>query len=299
MSPALDLLSYPARKVRWLAAPARRRLQLALVVSLAVHTGILSLGAATTPGASQPAQALEVVLLNSHTPEAPAQARLIAQQQVDGGGNDAQGHAQSPLPHTGPAAQTVILQALRERQLQLEREQQRLLTLLDGAATVAPESPTTSLWDRHTDPGADSRDQAALLQNAQIAALREQVRHYNAQPRKHFFAPSASAAPYALYVDDWRVRVETAGTRHFPAEARGQVYGSLRATVELARDGSVLDVRIDQPSEHAVLNQAVRRIVQLAAPYPAFPPEIASETDVLTITRTWHFTNDRLDTQAP
>ncbi|MEI2415204.1 TonB family protein [Orrella sp. JC864] len=294
-----DLLLYPARKARWLASPAQRRLQLALVLSLAAHTGVLSLqGGADAPQARQ-ASPLEVVLVNSHTPHAPARAQVIAQQQVDGGGTDAQGHAQSPLPHTGAAAQTVILQALRERQLQLEQEQQRLLVLAEGAPLDAAEHPKASLWDRMGEPGDDAREQPAVLQNAQIAALRERIRQYNAQPRKHFFAPSASAAPYAQYVDDWRVRVETAGTQHFPPQARGRIYGSLRATVELRSDGSVLDVRIDRPSEHAVLNQAVRRIVQLAAPFPPFPPEMSRHTDVLSITRTWHFTNDTLDTQAP
>ncbi|MFA4913084.1 MAG: energy transducer TonB, partial [Burkholderiaceae bacterium] len=39
--------------------------------------------------------------------------------------------------------------------------------------------------------------------------------------------------------------------------------------------------------------------VQLAAPYPPFPPELAAMTDVLAITRTWNFVNDTLDTQAP
>lgn len=280
-------------------APAQRRLQLALVVSLAVHTGVLSLEShqQRKPAAAQPA--LEVVLINSQTESAPVAPQLLAQMQMDGGGNDELGHAESPLPHTGEAPQAVVLEALRERQRQLEAEQLRLLTLVEGELAAPAETPPASAWDRDADPGDDDRDQAALLQNAQIAALAQRVRDYNARPRKHFFAPSTSASPYALYVDDWRNRIEAAGTEHYPADARGQIYGSLRATVELRADGSVASVDIDVPSEHAVLNQAVRRIVQLAAPFSPFPPEIARETDVLSITRTWHFTNDSLDTGAP
>lgn len=296
---SISPIAFCRRKLRWLAAPAQRRLRLALVLSLAVHTGILSL----RPDAPAPERArdtsLEVILVNSQSESAPVAPKLLAQRQMDGGGTDARGHAQSPLPHTGESAQAVVLEALRERQRQLEAEQQRLLTMILGKYAAPPEQATASAWDREADPGRDDRDQAAVLRNAQIAALAERVRSYNARPRKHYFAPSASATPYAQYVDDWRSRIEAAGTEHYPAQARGQIYGSLRATVELRADGSVASVEIDRPSEHAVLNQAVRRIVQLAAPFAPFPPEIARETDVLSITRTWHFTNDRLDTQAP
>ena len=44
---------------------------------------------------------------------------------------------------------------------------------------------------------------------------------------------------------------------------------------------------------------SARRIVQLAAPYANFPPDIRKDTDVIEITRTWTFTNsDMLQTSA-
>ena len=88
------------------------------------------------------------------------------------------------------------------------------------------------------------------------------------------------------------------GTQHYPDEARGRIYGSLRLTVSVRADGSIADVEIDEPSPHAVLNQAARR----HRSWPrrsALPPEIARDTDVLVITRSWHFVNDTLETQAP
>ena len=45
----------------------------------------------------------------------------------------------------------------------------------------------------------------------------------------------------------------------------------------------------------SLLDDAARRIVQMASPYAAFPETIRRDTDVLEITRTWTFTNaDRL-----
>ena len=47
------------------------------------------------------------------------------------------------------------------------------------------------------------------------------------------------------------------------------------------------------PSGHKVLDDAAVRIVQLAAPYAPFPPEMAKSTDVLEIIRTWQFRKNR------
>jgi len=38
-----------------------------------------------------------------------------------------------------------------------------------------------------------------------------------------------------------------------------------------------------------LLDDAASRIVELAAPFQPFPPEIRKETDLLHITRTWQF----------
>jgi outer membrane biosynthesis protein TonB len=39
----------------------------------------------------------------------------------------------------------------------------------------------------------------------------------------------------------------------------------------------------------AEVDEAIRRIVQSARPYPAFPPSLAREYDVVEIRRNWHF----------
>jgi protein TonB len=55
---------------------------------------------------------------------------------------------------------------------------------------------------------------------------------------------------------------------------------------------------IDQKSPHTILNDAAKRIVELAAPYAPFPDDIKKDTDILSITRTWTFTQeDLLSTQ--
>jgi len=285
--------------LRWFSAPAQHYLRIGLAISLLLHAGALAWRlSAPSPSRPKPAP-LEITLVNARTALAPAQAQVIAQNQVDGGGNADRGIAATPLPRTGDSGETIVLQAMRKRQTQLEAEQMRLLTQLQSHITVGTERQSVYPWPDATVDGEDVHEQPGVVQNAQIASLASRVQSYNAQPRKSFVAPSAQASHYAAYLDGWRARIEAIGTRHYPEQARGRLYGSLQITVSLRADGSVASVDIDRPSQHAVLNQAARRIVQLASPFPPLPADIASETDMLVITRTWHFVNDTLQTQAP
>lgn len=284
---------------RWISAPAQHYLRIGLAISLLLHAGALA-WRLSTPLPSRPAQGpLEITLVNARTELASAQAQVMAQHQLDGGGNAERGVASTPLPRTDEVSQTIVLQAMRKRQSQLEAEQMRLLTRLQSLAVVGAERQAVYPWPEARVEGEDVHDQPGVVQNAQVAALASRIQSYNAQPRKTFVAPSAQASPYAAYLDDWRSRIEATGTRHYPEQARGRLYGSLQITVSIRADGSVAAVDIDRPSPHAVLNQAARRIVQLAAPFPPLPAAIANETDMLVITRTWHFVNDALHTETP
>lgn len=282
-----------------MGAPAQHYLRVGVAISLLLHASALAWHL-SAPAPLPPKQApLEITLVNARTELAPAKPQVIAQNQVDGGGNATQGLAATPLPRTGESAETIVLQAMRKRQAQLEAEQVRLLTQLQAQTTVGTERQAVYPWPDATVEGEDVHEQPGVVQNSQIATLASRIQSYNAQPRKAFVAPSAQSSPYAAYLDSWRERIEAIGTRHYPEQARGQLYGSLQITVSIRADGSVAAVEIDRPSQHAMLNQAARRIVQLASPFPPLPSNIAEETDILVITRTWHFVNDTLQTQLP
>ncbi len=288
-----------SRYLWWLGQPAQHYLRIGIAISLLVHAGALAWRFSAPVQTRPPVTSLEVVLLNARSDIPPETPRTVAQNQMTGGGNADRGVSTTPLPQTGSSAETIVLEAMRQRQVQLEAEQARLMTQLQSPHNAGPERQAVNPWPDGADVGQDAQDQASVIQNAQVAALAARVQQYSAEPRKKFIAPSADASRYAAYLDAWRTRIETIGTEHYPAEARGRIYGSLRITVSVRADGSIAEVEIDQPSPHAVLNQAARRIVQLAAPFPPFPPDIARDTDVLVITRTWHFVNDTLETQAP
>ncbi|MEP6943191.1 MAG: TonB family protein, partial [Betaproteobacteria bacterium] len=95
---------------------------------------------------------------------------------------------------------------------------------------------------------------------------------------------------FARYVEDWRLKVEGVGNRNYPAAARDKkLYGSLLLTVGIRADGTLDSVVVDRPSGQKILDLAATRIVEMGAPYAAFPADIRRDTDILYITRTWTF----------
>jgi len=278
----------------FLRVPARRdHLGVALLVSACLHGLVLIWPWRTSPAVAPLASLLEVVLVNAQTPSAPLNPHVVAQQALDGGGQVPHGVAASPLPRTvAQSPDTHVLLALRKRQMELEKQQQALLTQLRNDQHVLnPEAPQP--WD---EAGRDAVEQQQQIISARIATLQARMDQYNAQPRRRFTGPAAAQAQYAAYVEAWRLRIEELGTEHYPVEARGRIYGSLQLSVTIRRDGSLAHIDIDRPSEHAILNLAARRIVQLAAPFAPLPDDLARTTDTLTITRVWHFTDQQLDT---
>lgn len=242
---------------------------------------------------------LEIILVNAKSEARPGKPEALAQANLDGGGANESGQRTSPLPNSFEMRDGDALDSARTMVQQLEEEQKRLLAALRESLQVRPTPPKDAA--DQSQPGSVEAERRERLARAQ-AEIAKQISDYQKRPRKHHFMPSASEYRYARYVEDWRARVEKIGNQNYPDDARGRYYGALRMTVAIRKDGSVADTLVDQSSGSAVLDRAARRIVQLAAPYPPFPPEIARDTDILEITRTWIFTNDQLatrSTQAP
>lgn len=280
--------------------PRNDYLRIALVLSLAIHAAVLAVHFSAPARPQAQASTLEVTLVNARSEAAPINPKMLAQDQLNGGGQDQAGQASSPLPRTAAeSADQVVLAALHKRQEELEAEQLRLYTQLLAQEKVRSEHKQPDLFDEAKDPGDDTHSQESLVLNAQISALKERIERYNAQPRQQFSGPSAKAVEYAAYVEAWRQKIELLGTEHYPEEARGKVYGSLQLTVYINKDGSLQRIEIDRPSNEAILNLAAARIVQLAAPFAPLPYAMAKNTDVFAITRTWNFMNQQLETTTP
>ena len=80
-------------------------LTIALTVSALVHAGLLAVRLVDPQAFDRVFQdsALEVILVNARSNEAPVKAQAIAQANLAGGGDAASGRATSPLPPSPPA----------------------------------------------------------------------------------------------------------------------------------------------------------------------------------------------------
>jgi periplasmic protein TonB len=239
---------------------------------------------------------VEIILVNAKSDTAPGKVEALAQNNLDGGGANDAGSRTSPLPNSFEMRDGDSLEAARKNVQQLEEEQKKLLATLHESLQLRP-TPVRDTSAQQPQNGSADEETSEQLARAQ-AEIAKQISDYQKRPRKHHFMPSASEYRFARYVEDWRARVEKIGNENYPNDARGRFYGALRMTVAIRKDGSVADAMIDQSSGLQVLDRAARRIVQLAGPYPPFPPEIARDTDILEITRTWIFTNDQLATRS-
>lgn len=292
-NPLIDFLS-------WITAPRQNYLRWGIALSLSIHALFLVLRVPTPTQKPQTPPILDVVLINTVTEQAPLAPTLIAQDNLTGGGEQPDKRISStPLPRVGDVAQDVSLEALTRQRQQLEVQQQQLLKQLTSSWNSRPNQTPNQSPEPTPTPGQDETDQTALQRNARIGAILDQIEQYNQRPRKYFDAPSAIANPFAAYVDAWRRRIEDIGSAHYPSTGDQPPAGSVQASVTIAANGAVLDVTIDRPSADPRINQAVRRIIELAQPFARFPSPVAQKVDQLVITRTWNFTPGTLKTQAP
>ncbi len=275
-------------------------LRIALAISAAVHACVLLWHPGRPRPAASPPSSLDVILVNAQSDLPPLTPAALAQADLNGGGDAQSGMSASPLPRTSLASpDEIVLAALRKRQAELEKQQLQLYTqLLSDDRADAPRIDPEHFLES-AESGKDVRDQESMVLNARVSALREQIRRYEARPRQHFTGPSAKADDQAAYLDSWRARIEKIGTKHYPEQARGKIHGDLQLTVYIRRNGELERIEIDRPSPHAILNLAAQRIVRLAAPFAPLPESMARSADVLAITRTWHFTNNQLETAQP
>jgi protein TonB len=279
------------------------RFKLMLLLSLALHLAVIVGVRFKAPDWKQhkDSNALEVVLVNSKSAKKPHKADVLAQTNLDGGGNtDAKRRAKSPLPvlereqtHTDLGEKTAQVK-------QMEQAAQALLTQLKSKAVIEPSAEAPPAPDSQPQPldATELRQRSldALRLEAQISRDWEK---YQERPKRKFVGARAQEYRLARYVEDWRIKVERVGNLNYPEEARRhKIYGSLALTVSILANGEVESVEISRPSGHKALDEAAVRIVRLAAPYAPFPADIRRDTDIVSITRTWTFARgDQLTTE--
>ncbi|WP_040405064.1 energy transducer TonB [Ectothiorhodospira sp. PHS-1] len=279
------------------AAPitATDRLGLALFVAAALH-GILifGLGFQFSPGQPQVhSPAVDVVLVRTRSETPPDTAELLAQaDQQASGREDPEGRPGSPVTAPLPLPTDGLAQEQTQASAPdpLPSEQTEVIMTPAPQAPPQPEQITQAPMPEQPLSARELMERS--LEMARLSSeLTERDRYQAPRARTHYVdALSAKSAVEAAYVDAWVRKVEQVGNLNYPDEARRQrLNGSLVLSVLIDQEGRVLSIEVGASSGERVLDDAARRIVELAGPYAPFPAEMRRAYDQLMITRTWVF----------
>jgi protein TonB len=272
-----------------------RLLATAIGGSIVLHAFVLALkfSAFELSALDRNGPPLEVALVNAKSKSKPTTAEILAQANLDGGGNtDANRRAKTPLPVLPRDSLNNELAVATQKVEQLEKQAKTLMMQLKAVRTVAPPVATpTDAPDPAELPSSNELMQRTLETMRLEAQIAKDMDAYAKRPKRRFVGARAEEYRFARYVEDWRLKVERIGNLNYPEAARVQkLYGTLLLTVGIRADGSIESVAVDRTSGQKILDLAATRIVELASPYAAFPPDIKRDTDILYITRTWTFT---------
>ncbi|KAF0191076.1 MAG: periplasmic protein TonB [Gammaproteobacteria bacterium] len=270
------------------------RLGLALFGAVVVHAVVI-LGITFGPldNKSPPITAtLDITLAQDRSDKAPDDADLLAQANQQGGG-DKQARDRSSSPANAPLLKstpgdTAEIQLQSAAPRPVKSPLVPVLTQQEAERAIALEE--LPVPDHETAVTAAELMQRSMEIANLTAEVNESLESYSKNPRHRYISSNTREYRDAAYLDGWRKKVEQIGNLNYPEEARRRnLSGSLILHVAIRADGTPITIDIRRSSGSKILDDAAKRIVQLAAPYAAFSDGMRKDTDVLHITRTWQF----------
>lgn len=294
------------------------RLIVALIIAVSLHyITIEHVGFVVPTGTKPPNTMMKVMLVPKRTAPAPSvtkPAEALANVTQDGGGDVTEDitpatpvvapfpDQSAPVIATPPPPQVAVAPEVAEVEvLTTPKVSPRHVPVQQRA--VEPETKTNAPEGNavETTEPTPPMPASTLILNARanIASIQAEIdQKFEARskrPRKKFISASTREYKYASYMEAWRKKVERVGDLNYPSEAiKQKITGRLILDVALNPDGTINQVEISKSSGQKILDDAALRIVHLAAPYAPFSEDIRKETDILHITRTWIFSNNRL-----
>lgn len=137
---------------------------------------------------------------------------------------------------------------------------------------------------RQLDEEAAKRDTAAAVRSpSSLPYSLSTARRYR------LFGRSDPNAEIVGYAETWSRKIERNFTLDLWREAVKQSHADPVVLVAVRSDGSIENMSFERSSGVPAIDDAVRRIVDGQRPYPAFPPELSRDYDVIEIRRSWHF----------
>ena len=270
------------------------RFKNAVVVALLLHAVIVMGVTFKLNDVRDYAPQIEVTLTSLPAQATPDNAKLIAQSNQDGQGQEAQ---REQFTSPGESARNIPLEAREWVAWEAQEARQSPISTANLARRKIESTEPKPRRSRSNDSsGSQELDRLAQEIASLEAELSEQNQSHKDNSRvRRLSAASAKQSVDAAYLLDWRRRLEAVGNQYYPkASVRYGIYGDLRMLVVIRADGSLVEIRILSSSGYAVLDEAAIKLVRMASPFAPFPPELKATTDQLEIVRTWHFQENQL-----
>jgi protein TonB len=266
-------------------------LQWAVAISVAFHALLLTLRFADPAAFDRLFEdnLLEVVLVNARSTEAPAKAQAVAQAALAGGGEAERGRATSPLPASVRDQQGDASEDAFRRIEELQEQQQQLLAQVRQEVALLP--PPDPRREQGKPEDRDTEERRRQLMKL-LAEIEKRIQDENARPKKRYISPATRQVAYAMYYDQLRRKVEDRGTRDFPQANGHKLYGELTMNITVDNRGRLIETQLIRPSKSKLLDKRALAIVQAAAPFGAFTPEMRREADQIVITSRFRFSRE-------
>jgi periplasmic protein TonB len=275
--------------------PANDRMLTTCFLAALFH-GIVILGVTfSSPGGKSngdEAPALEVVLVNDQAPTVAQNpnAQYLSERSQRGSGNTLKRERalipksslmaveRSGIPSgDGLAPQQAGPDAGDEELIATHRPAQKILYF--ASATAAKESSQLPLL-------LENRPDLAMTPNDDGVQLRMR----GEAVQQLWITADTRESDVAVYLDNWRRKIERVGTINFPDVARREkLSGTPVIEVTIGSDGKLLQTVVRRSSGHAEIDEAAMRILKLAAPFDPFPGELSAKHDEIRIAYEWQF----------
>ena len=263
----------------------------------AIFHGMVILGVTFSiapPADSKTSPALDIILVQTQSPNDVKDADYLAQVSQQGGGKA----TEKARPRELFSAPTLSNQpgiakqsSVQQIQKQKHNEKLALLTQVDAEHIINSEQNPAKTENNNT---TNETNTSRNTETARLAAeISNTIEQQASMDRTRYLNSSTKAFTPAKYMHEWINRVERVGNLNYPDQARRQkLSGTLILDVVINADGKLLKTDLRQSSGHQILDDAAKRIVQLAAPFSAFSKKLRKEADVIHITRSWEFLNN-------
>lgn len=272
-------------------------LRTAFSVAVALHV-LLIIGLSFSAPSPKQRKTLDVAFtVNTTSTEKPIDAKHIAAKDQIASGTAEDGL--TPTTTEQSNREGVVVQET-ERKLNSQQNQNTPVAVITTQATqVMKVNDEQDQDEAEKDSVGDSAIERQMAEiRALEARLAQEQQAYAQRPKIHrFTSVAALAASDAEYQRQWQDKVESIGNANYPSTAVAQgISGDVTLMVSLNKNGSIKSVELIKSSGHKLLDRAAMASVQLAAPFTAFPKELAKKADILEIYRTWQFRNNQLTT---